>query len=42
MHSGGALPAARSWRVASIMVLPVETMSSITTGVCPFHDHRAR
>ena len=37
MHRGGALPAATSWRVASIIVLPVETMSSITTGVWPFH-----
>ncbi len=36
-HIGGALPAVRSWRVASINVRPVDTMSSINTGVWPFH-----
>lgn len=37
MQSGAGAPAATTCRVASIIVLPVETMSSITTGVCPFH-----
>src|SRR5260221_10054877 len=32
MHTGAFEPAVRSWRVASTIVLPVDTISSITTG----------